>query len=443
MSSGLLPHNPGAPSAGSGAAFFVALTVGNLIVTGIASVATLAVSGAAVIQGVLSSATRVASDIYENFTSGSTVTLRTTGSNANVLLSPNGTGSVVTKAAAVFTADSIAPTTAGAIALASTSNGNINLNPNGTGRVEVNGAATDGPLTVNHTANAGVIINKTNSGTGNGYRTATSGTFSAEFGHNINLNETYLLGVSGDVKLLPASTEILRVKSSGIVLAPITTATPRFELGTGNSNNVVVAYVATAGNYFSGSTVGDMAIRNASSSSTKAILLGVSAAAVAALQVTASAVTSTLTNVLTSVANNNATLKLLGLDGSNNVTYQDTSSGTFTSTFTIVSGFVSGPTNNSKIDYLRVGNVVCCSCWFDPPAPATGTNVATITLPVARATNFTNDYQCTGYVSVTDTRNYNGYVRAIPGATDKATLTLNGIGGGAVTVCGSWTYVLT
>ena len=101
-------------------------------------------------------ATFVASNTYSNATTNHTVTLSTTGGSANVLLSPNGAGQVVTQAGTTFTADVIAPTTASGTLTLETTGGpaNIMLQPNSTGAVVVKSAAllfvdTVHPTTVN------------------------------------------------------------------------------------------------------------------------------------------------------------------------------------------------------------------------------------------------------------------------------------------------------
>lgn len=110
MASGLLPKNS-SQSDSSAAGFFASLTVDNLIVNSTAAISNLIVSGSLTFAGIFKAAAGVWADTYSNYTPGSTVTLSTRGSNANVLLSPDGTGNVVVKAGSVLTADTVTSTT--------------------------------------------------------------------------------------------------------------------------------------------------------------------------------------------------------------------------------------------------------------------------------------------------------------------------------------------
>jgi len=314
--SGLLPHNPNTPTGGSSSGSFITLTVGSLIVTSFASIANLAVSGVttlanlvvtgtttftnlivngtATINGALNATAGVFSDVYSNFTPGSTVTLSTTGSNAAVLLSPDGTGRVAVKAGSALTADSLAPTTAGPLAISTSSNGNLNLSPNGTGLVVVTGGSTDGPITVNHTAQAGVVINRTDGGgTANGYRCTQNGTYAAEFGYNASTNEAYVACSTGNVKLF-AGANVLNSTPQGITFIPTTLALPRYEIGSGNSSDIVLARAQSVGGYFSGSAIGDLALRHANTANSVRIGVGSGTAQV----VIANALTTTTNQLL-------------------------------------------------------------------------------------------------------------------------------------------------
>jgi len=237
--SGLLPRTPddGGSIGGGGSGNFLSLTVGSLIVTGAASIASLAVSGAASFSTLAAnvvSAMSILSDVYSNRTTNSTVTLSTTGGNANVLLSPHGTGLVV-----------------------------------------VTGGATDGAITVNHTANAGAIINKTGAASAaNGYRCSQNGVYGAEFGYNSTTNEAYVSSNSGNVKLSPAGVTAHSTTSQGITFIPTTLALPRFELGPGNSNEIVLASSRTVGAYFTSAAVGDCVLRQANTANSIRIGVG-------------------------------------------------------------------------------------------------------------------------------------------------------------------------
>jgi hypothetical protein len=151
-------------------------TLATLVVTGASTLASLAVTGASTFTGPLSAAGGVLSDVYANYTLGHTVTLQTTGGNANVLLSPNGSGSVVVASGRTLTADtlgsttaatsltlaptgafveitagkslavdSIGPTSAGPtpFSIFGSTNGNIDIVPNGTGLVVFPGVTAD------------------------------------------------------------------------------------------------------------------------------------------------------------------------------------------------------------------------------------------------------------------------------------------------------------
>jgi hypothetical protein len=88
------------------------LTVASLAVVGLSALATLLVTGASTFMGSLSAAGGVLSDVYANRTPGHAVTLETTGGDMNVLLSPNGNGSVVVSAGTALTADVLRSTSA-------------------------------------------------------------------------------------------------------------------------------------------------------------------------------------------------------------------------------------------------------------------------------------------------------------------------------------------
>jgi len=225
--SGLLPHNPNNSTGGSSSGSFITLTVGSLIVTSFASVANLAVSGlttlanltvsgtttftnllvsgTATISGALNGVAGVFSDVYSNYTAGSTVTLSTTGSNAAVLLSPNGTGRVAVKAGSALTADSLAPTTAGALAISTTSNGNLNLST-GAGIVALS-CASFHPITVNNTSAT----------SGSDILFQNNGTSVVGFGANQTTNEAYAFVFANQpFKIGTNGTERLRIDAAGI-----------------------------------------------------------------------------------------------------------------------------------------------------------------------------------------------------------------------------------
>jgi hypothetical protein len=154
--------------------------------------------------------------------------------------------------------------------------------------------------------------------------------------------------------------------------------------------------------------------------------------------------------LLTNVVNNETDTNLLTLNG-DTVGYRTLSSlnipiqsdGLFTSTWNTVSGFTLGPINNSIIIYNRVGNTVMCSCRFDDPNPSVGNNSATVTLPIARATNFAFDYQCTGTLAIADGRVGSGYFLANLGTNNTATIIVNGVTAtGPVSLVGSFMYSL-
>ena len=201
-----------------------------------------------------------------------------TASNGNISLSPNGTGTVAVAAGKTLTVDSISPTTAGPLNLSSSSNGNIDLNPNGTGLVLITGGSTDGPLTINHTANAGAIINKTGAASSaNGYRCTNNGTYAAEFGYSALANAAYAACATGNVSLLASGVLSLTSTPTGVNYAPITVASPRFELGPGDASHISLAYPSGAGNYFSNAVAGDCCLRNLPTGNS--VLIGVGSAA--------------------------------------------------------------------------------------------------------------------------------------------------------------------
>jgi hypothetical protein len=146
--SGLLPRNQGPIFSSNGT--FGTVTTGFLTVTDAATINDLSLTGVAsdptavnaltlepdgtVTYRSIASLPFEASDIYPNATPNHTVALVTTGGNANVLLTPNGTGKVVTSAGTTFTADNISATTSGGpLTLSTVGAGSILLSPGATG----------------------------------------------------------------------------------------------------------------------------------------------------------------------------------------------------------------------------------------------------------------------------------------------------------------------
>lgn len=127
MASGLLPKN-NPQSGSSGAGFFTSLTVDNLIVNSTAAISNLIVSGSLSFAGIFKAALGVWSDVYSNYTPGSTVTLSTRSANANVLLSPDGSGGVVVKAGSALSADTLTTTSAGDLTITA-SGSNVTVAP--------------------------------------------------------------------------------------------------------------------------------------------------------------------------------------------------------------------------------------------------------------------------------------------------------------------------
>lgn len=163
-------------------------------------------------------------------------------------------------------------------------------------------------------------------------------------------------------------------------------------------------------------------------------------------------------NVIFSLVDaNNLTLRAIGLDNaSDRILVQDSatdivgyinkndllSSGFFNSTWTTLSGFVSGPTTAFTMIWTKVGSVVSVNFWADPPAPVLGSNTASFTLPVPRSSNFTSNTQLNGQVAATDTRLSSSRLEADTGNLDVGLLTLNVSAGGAVTLEGQFSYYL-
>ncbi len=117
-------------------------------------------------------------------------------------------------------------------------------------------------------------------------------------------------------------------------------------------------------------------------------------------------------------------------------------SDTFDSTWTNISGFSGDPTNK-KIIYSRVGNVVTCAGWFDFPVASAGANIAEITLPIARKTDFSINHECIGVVNSTDNRLNTGFVVAKGGTTNVALVNINITAGGGATITCNFQYLLS
>jgi len=80
MASGLLPRNPGPPSAGgSGDNFFASLTTGALIVNGSAVISNLTVNGGSTFNGVISGSAGILVDSIGTYTAGGDLLVGTTG----------------------------------------------------------------------------------------------------------------------------------------------------------------------------------------------------------------------------------------------------------------------------------------------------------------------------------------------------------------------------
>lgn len=180
--SGLLPRN----GVGSGSAngSFAALQSKTLVVSGSATVNNLTMTGDATANNLTVTGIFVApggggvdSDVYQNATPNSTVTLRTTGGNADVLLTPNGGGAVTVKSGAILKADVVANSTAGAPVLIATqtSSAPIQLSPDGTGSVvvksgssltadTVSATTTNAPLTLSSNGTGDVLLTPAGSG---------------------------------------------------------------------------------------------------------------------------------------------------------------------------------------------------------------------------------------------------------------------------------------
>jgi hypothetical protein len=339
-----------------------ASTLASLAVTGLSTLATLAVSGTSTFTGLLGAAGGVLSDVYANYTPDHTVTLETTGGNMNVLLSPNGTGSVVVATGRTLTADVLAPTTAGALTVESLSNGNINLEPNGSGLVS----------------------------------------------------------------------------STAPVVVAATAALPRFEIGPGDLSDIVVARVGGAGQYFSGTAAGDLAIRDAAAGTT--IWLGGNSATPAPLAVNyANGV------YIQGAPNDNTTVRLLALEPTGQVAYQNTSSGQTTQTWVVEANFNANVT--VTINYIQVGNAVSCSAIFANVTPnVVLANSAVFTLPVVRATNFGSTTDLSGVLVFEDTRSGVGLaftLSAVVPSTALARVTVTTPQIGPLTMTASFVYLLT
>jgi hypothetical protein len=161
MSSGLLPKGDTTGNGSGGSGLFSDLTVDNLVVNATAVISNLIVSGSLTFGGIFKAALGVWSDVYSNYTPGSTVTVSTRSANANVLLSPDGTGGVVVKAASTLSADTLTATTA---------NGPLTLAPNGSGSILATALVATAPTLVN-------VVAQTDGGTGRVYRFTLRGTW--------------------------------------------------------------------------------------------------------------------------------------------------------------------------------------------------------------------------------------------------------------------------
>lgn len=180
-------------------------TVANLVVSGVTTFTTIVVNGAATVNGVISGASGILSDTYSNYTPNGPVTLRTTGGNANVLVSPNGTGSVVVKSGSGLTADTIAPTTAGPLSISTSSNGNLRI-ATGSGAVALSCAGIH-PITVNNTSTT----------VGNDILFQSNGTNIAGFGANQTTNEAFAWSYANQPLTFGTnSTERFRIAAGGI-----------------------------------------------------------------------------------------------------------------------------------------------------------------------------------------------------------------------------------
>jgi len=295
--SGLLPRNPNPPFTNGGDATFSSITVGSLVVTGVASIANLLLSSINVINATISGIVTLTGTLPASTNATTTPLVKDTVTEEVSLAQHSYNQNLTTASSPSFvavSANTLSPSTPGSITIASSSNGNINLNPNGTGLVTVAGGATEGSITVNHTSNAGIIINRTDGGgTANGYRCTQNGTYGAEYGYNASTNEAYVACNTGNVKLF-AGANVLNSTPQGITFIPTTVSLPRFEIGDGTSSDIVLARAQSAGAYFSGSAVGDLALRHGNTANSVRIGVGSATAQV----VVANALTTTTNPLL-------------------------------------------------------------------------------------------------------------------------------------------------
>jgi hypothetical protein len=161
-----------------------------------------------------------------------------------------------------------------------------------------------------------------------------------------------------------------------------------------------------------------------------------------------------LDNASTSgLTTDNAATEVLGVGPSGSVVIANGSSllggfasGVFTPVWTTLSGFSANPTV-LILWWHQIGNYVLCSALFNAPNPAAGTagNSANITLPVARATNFTDFNQLGGTVagySAGTTFVYTGLILAVPSTNNMALIDLIASSVGAMYLTCSFGYSL-
>jgi hypothetical protein len=420
--SGLLPRNPGPPTSGAGFGFFSSLTVGSLVVEALASIATLVVGGAASVAGVLSAPGSVWSDIYANYTAGNTVTLETRSANANVRLSPNGTGQVVVSSGTTLTADAWASTTPTTnlhitptgtfVAVASgkeltvdtigttSASTSLALSPTGTSVVVASGiiltadtlspttAAT--PLTLTAASNQNIDI--TPVGTGKAIiaagKTLTADTIaSTTASTSLALSPTGTAVVVASGKTLSADTIASTTASTSLALSPTGTAVV---VASGKTLEADIWASTTASTSLQINPTGAF-VTIAAGKSLSVDTIGTTSAGALAL-VTTSGQNITLTpggaGVVTigGAAAADTSSKILALGAGNAVVYQDTLSGQFSATWTPVTGF-SG-TVTAILNYMRLGNVVTCSGSVANVTTSVGANTANLSLPIARSAVF-------------------------------------------------------
>jgi hypothetical protein len=93
--------------------------------------------------------------------------------------------------------------------------------------------------------------------------------------------------------------------------------------------------------------------------------------------------------------------------------------------------------------YQRIGDHVHVSFWMDPPNPAIGLNEARLVLPLARSSNFTSDWECTGTVNAADgSRQVDGYIRASTAHNNQCRMIVYSPSAGAITFVGILQYTL-